>query len=54
MRRFKIAFFETPFYLCVLDIYHVTRVATLSVRILVVPQFTIRDPGKLLLNFVVV
>ena len=36
MRRFKIAFFfETPFYLCVLHIYHVTRVATLSVRILV-------------------
>ena len=34
MRRFKIAFFETPFYLCVLHIYHVTRVATLSVRIL--------------------
>ena len=37
MRRFKIAFFETPFYLCVLHIYHVTRVATLSVRILEVP-----------------
>ena len=35
MRRFKITFFETPFYLCVLHIYHVTRVATLSVRILV-------------------
>ena len=34
MRRFKITFFETPFYLCVLHIYHVTRVATLSVRIL--------------------
>ena len=35
MRRFKKAFFETPFDLCVLHIYHVTRVATLSVRILV-------------------
>ena len=34
MRRFKIVFFQTPFYLCVLHIYHVTRVATLSVRIL--------------------
>ena len=35
MQRFKIAFFKTPFDLCVLHIYHVTRVATLSVRILV-------------------
>ena len=30
----KYHFFEMPFYLCVLHIYHVTRVATLSVRIL--------------------
>ena len=38
MRRFKITFFfKTPFYLCVLHIYHVTRVATLSVRILTPP-----------------
>ena len=37
MRHFKITFFVTPFYLCVLHIYHVTRVATLSVRILPIP-----------------